>query len=180
MLTVIVPCSNRPTLENTLKSVIDAEKVIVVADGPCPTSKKICKNFSNASYYEINETADFGASQRNFAMRLVKTPLMSFLDDDDTYVEQGVSKIISYSKLDALNLFKVQIGSTIVWREMEIIYGNLTTGGIVVPNTPEKLGVWTCRYGTDFDFAQMTYDLMDKKVNYVDFILTITRPHENG
>lgn len=180
MLTVIIPCCDRPSLEDTLKSTEKAEKVIIVGDGDCPLSKKIASKFSNVSYYEIDETGDFGASQRNFAMRLVKTPLISFLDDDDVYVKEGVERIISYSKLDCINLFKVKIQNKLVWDKMVIEYGNLTTGGIVVPNSPEKLGVWTCRYGTDYDFFTMTYNLMGKKVNYVDFILTITRPHENG
>ena len=175
MLTVVVPACNRPSLKNTLDSVTQANTVIVVGDGICPISEQICRNYSNVKYYYINMCNDFGASQRNFAMRLIRTPLISFLDDDDVYVKEGVSKIISYSKLDALNVFKVKLpDGRIVWKNQEITYGNLTTGGLVVPNTPEKLGVWTARYGTDFDFASMTADMLGR-VNYIDFILTESR-----
>jgi len=177
MLTVIVPCSNRISLYQTLESCKEAEKVFVVADGVCNVSYDIAKTFNNVEYFEIQSTADFGASQRNFAMRLVKTPLMSFLDDDDVYVKEGVSKILSYSKLDALNIFKIQFKNMVVWKNTEVEYGNVSTSGFVVPNTPSKLGVWTCRYGTDFDFASMTYKLI-KRVNFIDFILTKARPHE--
>ncbi len=181
MLSVIIPVSNRASLEATLNSTKEAAQVIVVADGICPISEKIAKKFPNVHYIEMMETGDFGASQRNFAMRLVKTPLLSFLDDDDVYVKNGVEKIISYSKLDCINLFKVKLNKDVtIWNKTEIEYANVTTGGIVVPNIPEKLGVWTCRYSHDYEFVQMTYNLMGKKVNYVDFILTITRPHENG
>jgi len=180
MLSVIIPVSNRTSLEATLNSTKEAAKVIVVSDGVCPISEKIAKKFSNVQYIEMMETGDFGASQRNFAMKLVKTPLLSFLDDDDVYVKDGIEKIISYSKLNCINLFKVKLKKDlIIWNKMEIEHANVTTGGIVVPNTPEKLGVWTCRYSHDYEFLKMTYNLMDKKVNYVDFILTITRPHEN-
>lgn len=179
MLTVIIPASNRVSLRDTLDSTKKAEKVIVVGDGACRISSEIAKQFDNVDYFEIEETGDYGASQRNFAMRLVKTPFISFLDDDDIYVKDGVDKIVSLSKMNALNLFKVQLKNRVVWQNHQIAYGNLTTGGIVVPSFPQKLGVWTGRYGTDYDFAYMTYKLMQEKVNYVDFILTKTRPSKN-
>jgi len=180
MLTVIIPCCNRISLRDTLKSLErdkDPVNAIVIGDGHCPISKEICDKMGtppklNIKYYEIEETGDFGASQRNFAMRLVKTPLMSFLDDDDVYTAQAIDKIFSLAKLDCLNLFKVKLkNDRIVWDKYEVAYGNITTSGIVVPNIPEKLGVWGCRYGTDYDFAYMTYKLMQKKVNFVDFLL---------
>ena len=178
MLTVIVPCSNRVSLRETLISTKLAEQVLCVADGPCNVSREIAKQFLNVKYYEIEETGDFGASQRNFGMRLAKTPFISFLDDDDVYVKDGIDKILTLSKMNALNLFKVRFKLRTIWDTYQVAYGNLTTGGIVVPNIPEKLGVWTGRYGCDFDFAHMTYKLLQEKVNYVDFILTLARPHE--
>jgi glycosyltransferase involved in cell wall biosynthesis len=175
MLTTIIPASNRPSIAKTLDSVKKIPNVIVIGDGPCPITKQICKQYTNVSYYEIHMCNDFGASQRNFGMRIVKTPFITFLDDDDVYVSNGPDKILSYAKLDALNIFKVRLpDNRVVWNTQELEYGNLTTSGLVVPNTPEKLGVWTARYGTDFDFASMTADMLGR-VNYIDFILTESR-----
>jgi glycosyltransferase involved in cell wall biosynthesis len=177
MLSVIIPVSNRQTLYATLESTKEAKEVIVVADGKCPISEEICKNFNNVKYYELMETGDYGASQRNFGMRVATQPLISFLDDDDVYVEGGVEKIISYSKLNSLNLFKVKFRNFIIWDSTEIQYGNVCTVGMVVPNNISKVGVWTARYGHDLDFAEMTFNLIGS-VNFVDFILTKVRPHE--
>lgn len=177
MLSVIIPTSNRHTLYATLESTKKAKEVIVVADGKCNISEEICKNFSNVRYIEFYETGDYGASQRNFGMRLATQPLISFLDDDDIYTAEGIDKILSYSKLTSLNIFRVKFKDFVIWDKPEIEYGNVCTVGMVVPNIPDRIGVWTARYGHDLDFAQMTFDRLGS-VNFVDFILTKARPHE--
>lgn len=168
---VIVPTVGRPSLYATLHSVYKGgiqpgDTVTVVGDGPQPEAQRIVEFFKDRlsiSYFETQPTRCFGHAQRTFAMRKAKGTHLTFMDDDDAYVNGVLGKVrlLASENPSRVLIFKMRglarrLGYDMLWRDKDVRIGNVGTPMIVVPNIPEKTGVWTERYAGDFDFIEST------------------------
>ncbi len=188
-LSIIIPTCGRHRLEKALESVrvngaSKRDDVIVVGDGSQPISREICLRFFELlpiRYFEYGPTKMVGAAQRNYAMTQAFGTHLAFLDDDDEYTEDAVGVIRNYAESNPgkIHVFKEQSRVArhpwgVVWKDKEVRVGNVGTQGIVVPNVPEKLGVWPNHVCSDFDFLRDTVALHPQKENgivWVDHIV---------
>jgi hypothetical protein len=187
-ISIIIPTCGRPSLERALNSVANnggliLDEIIVVGDGPQPAARQIldCFHAIPFSYAEHGPTRVNGIAQRNFAMPLATGTHLAFLDDDDEYVNGGVSAIRAAANQNPGRVLVFKEESKVarhpwgvVWKDKEVRNGNVGTQGIVVPNVRGRIGVWGNHYQGDYDFLRSTVDLYPNKdadVVWVDKII---------
>lgn len=174
---LIIPTCGRPSLYSVLYDLLTEgmtqdDQVLVVGDGPQPESRRIVGHYSdrlNVSYHETEPTRCAGHAQRNFAMKMaLGTHIWSF-DDDDRFAEGAIRTVRKHvsEAPDRIHMFRIKAVTKrlpwdVLWRDPVIRLTNVGTPTIVVPNDPEKLGVWGDRYEGDFDFVSSTAKLHTK------------------
>lgn len=183
-LSVIVPTVGRPTLivaiKDLLAEMIPEDEILVVGDGPQPDARAIAEGIDpRVRYLEHGPTRNWGHSQRNATMAMAQGTHIMFLDDDDRVVI-GALPIIR-SKVDKapdkVHLFRMFHRNWVVWENHEIRIENVSTQMVIVPNIPERLGVWGNRYEGDFDFIMSTVALYPNRENDVVWNEEITTVH---
>ena len=99
LVTVIVPTHNRcDMLENAIKSILlqtyENIEIIVVVDGCTDCTEKILENFKQDNRFKIivSQINIGGAEARNFGIDSATGEYLAFLDDDDYWHENKVSK----------------------------------------------------------------------------------------
>lgn len=150
-LSIIVASSGRPTLQRTLESITQQLR---------PGDELLV---------DVNQDAPWGHAARNRLMPRACGDALAFIDDDDIYLPRALEIIRASVALNGTNahFFKMRYGLSTpvpgaeVWTQTELIEGQVSTCTIVVPNIPQKLGVWGSRYAGDFDFAASTVALHD-------------------
>ncbi len=138
LVTVVIPSLARPTLKQTIDSLRSCESArwdaIVVYDG-VPDTK--IANVNTISIAKIGFKNCAGAI-RNFAMGLVRTPWICFLDDDDTYTLDYFyrlqQEIRSHPKADV------------------IVFRMINHDGKILPSRPTLSGIG----GVGISFAMKT------------------------
>lgn len=166
-LSLIIPTCGRKTLSRTLLSAQNAgilpnDEVIVVGDGPQPVAEEICRDFQlriPVTYLEGPRTRCWGHAQRNLGMSKATKETLIFIDDDDEYNENAISEIRRKSdeSQGRIVLGRVKHRSIgVIWRDMNVRIGNVSTQMIVVPNIPSRLGFWVPMQGGDFAFLYQT------------------------
>jgi len=168
-VSITIPTIGRRTLLRVLGEIIPQlsqyDEVLVVGDGPRPEARAMVKGLDpRVKYLEHGPTKNWGHSQRNFAMWQAKgTHFMSF-DDDDRFHSKGLS-IIRNAIGDAPgrpHIFRMHQSTGLIWEYREARCGDVSTQMYVIPNVPEKLGLWGNRYIGDIDFIQSTLALYPK------------------
>lgn len=162
--TVIVPTAGRPTLSDALASAASQLR-------PGDEIIAIC-----------NRDLDLGAKARNNAMARAQGTHLLFLDDDDEYLPGALDKFRRFAAENPgrIGIFRERlVDGSLHWGVPEFRIGNLGTVLFVVPNIPEKLGVWDHYNGdwapTDWVFVSATAERMGEPI-FVDEVVALQRP----
>ncbi len=160
-LSVIIPTVGRESLQAALSSCADADEVIVVE----------------------NQDGDHGYSARTRGMAQATGTYLAFMDDDDVYTP-GAIDLMRQHATDVPVIFRMDHYSHgILWKDREVRFGNVSTQMFLVPNIPDKLGVWAPHApglkepGGDFTFIDGCVEKMGEPV-WREEIISVLRPHD--
>jgi hypothetical protein len=160
-LSVIVASCGRPTLARTLESVCTQ---MVPGD---------------ELFIDVNDAGDWGHRARNRLLVKATGDYILFCDDDDL-LAPGALEIVRAKTLvypGRVGLFKMRYADgREIWDTPELIEGQCSTGTIVVPNIPEKLGRFGNEYAGDFVFAKSTAALYDQPPLFHPEVISLYRP----
>jgi len=168
-LSVIVGTQGRPTLERTLDSIrpqlTDADELVVV----------------HSHEVAYDPRGGRGGTEKMEGIRRATRSHLVFMDDDDVYVP-GALDLMRDAACERPVIFRMDgstLGLGVLWREPVLRYTNVSTQMFVVPNQPDKLGVWTpyqTGNGTDFSFLLGCVAKMGAPV-WRDEIVAVLRPN---
>jgi hypothetical protein len=201
-ISFIIPTLGRPTLERTLRSMIQAgiaptDQVIVVSDGERPEVEGRVRSVGLPCEVIVSSVpfaGDTGNTPRNAAMKLATRTHLHFMDDDDVYTPGAITFMREETGIEPMRLhvFKFTIPSgEVVPREPSVYYGNLSTHSLIYPNQPAKLSYWGVNDDDqDFAFISETIKLhagehkrdsktVDTRVAWHDFITCVARPKDD-
>lgn len=156
-ITFIVPTLGRASLINTLRSIElwPDDEIIVIGN----VNETIVEheNGSRTRYVAREKGNDWGHSERNAAMPMVRTPYMAHIDDDDLF-DYGTRALMADAIKQAPGrptIFRMRFPNGItLWAEPVIRCGNLGTPCFLIPNQPEMLGTWGSFVGGDCWFLE--------------------------
>ena len=169
-LSVIIPTIGRPTLTDTLLSILPQlhieDEIIVYADGLLNLGELIQDLDPRIRYGEMHPTHDYGNTQRDRAQELAKGTHLVYADDDDIMSSNALAYFRRAVKADPLSiwLFKMFYGQNsqspglVLWNDQHVRKGNLGTPMFLIPNQPD-LPNWAGA----------------KQLEYSDFIYLINR-----
>lgn len=181
-LGLVITTIGRPSLKTMLDSIIyqlkSGDLIYLLVDGPEFSSKvtEILKNYDPSKIIRIDHNKNlgfWGHGLRNEYQKGLTTTHILHGDDDDIYLPNAIDNIrknIELNGVDKLLIFKFLInkkGDSAVWVNKSLRLGNIGTPSGVLPNNPDKMGVWGYRYGGDFDF----YKSCKFDINFVDEII---------
>lgn len=119
-LSVILPTTGRDTLQRSIDSCEGADELIVIED----------------------HTGDYGYTPRHKGIAQATGTHLVFLDDDDVFAP-GAIQMFKDAACDVPVIFKMDHWKHgTLWRDKNVSFGNVSTPTFVVPNQPDKLGVW--------------------------------------
>lgn len=164
-LAVIVPTIGRLSLAGTLASLEglrSQDKVIVVADGPCPWAQDMfdASGLPGGFVPLPWRSHDHGATPRHVGMECCPCDYCWFLDDDDRAAPgalEAIHREIAQGP-QCPYVFRMARGqphNDVLWTEPGISYANVSSQMFVVPALPAlrpRWGRWSKRYGHDLDF----------------------------
>lgn len=152
MITFIVPTVGRPSLIQTLNSIEcwPGDEILIVSDG-------VRVRDPRARFIDCKPGGDWGHTERNFATPFAKGKYIAHIDDDDVFAHgtrTSMGDAISKANGSPI-LFRMRFPNGItLWREKKIECGNVGTPMFLIPNEPEKLGVWKSFLGGDCAFLE--------------------------
>jgi len=163
-LSVVVPTKGRPTLGRALASVtsqlLKDEDLIV----------------------EFDKSEDWGATPRSKGMTSARGTHILFMDDDDIYLPGALAHVRArLAKFPARpHLFRMKrmgdVNDTL-WKDPVVKLGNVSTQMFVVPNVPDKFGVWGKGRCGDYDFIASTLALYPpESVVFAPEVISVWRP----
>lgn len=152
MISFLIPTIGRASLQQTLDSIecLPGDEVLVVGNVEDRVEGPV-------RYVSMPLGGDWGHSERNRGMPLCRGRYIAHIDDDDCYAP-GTRELMG----DAISrtprrpvLFRMRYPNGItLWQEPVIRCGNVGTPMMLIPNTPEKHGVWGSFVGGDCDFLE--------------------------
>ena len=151
-ISYVVATLNRPTLLTTLKSIetLPGDEIIVIGN---------VKDAQHGStrYIPHPPGGDWGHTERNTAIRLCRCEYIAHIDDDDVYAP-GTRRVFeaatSYTP-GAPIIFRMRFPNGItLWNQTQIQCGNVGTPMFLMPNVPEKFGMWGSFVGGDCHFLE--------------------------
>jgi glycosyltransferase involved in cell wall biosynthesis len=171
LLSVLIPTIGRETLPNTLESIKRQElhsgdEILVLADGHLPRVEALVACMpSQFHYIELfpEPHYNWGHPLRNRMMFLAKGDYLLHQDDDDVYTPNAFatirSKIAERPGLPHMfRMVRTKDSRALLWHTRTLAEGNVSSQMFAHPNQPDTFGVWTNRYGGDYDFFQATVD----------------------
>lgn len=179
-LSVIIPTVGRASLAEALSSCADADEIVVVADEAndavslpvLPPNAVLC----------FVRGGDHGYTARTRGMEVATGDYLAFLDDDDVYTPDAI-RLFKEAACDVPVIFRMDhYRHGILWREPVLEFGNVSTQMFVVPNVPDKLGVWAPHMpgfpepGGDYTFLAGCCERMGDPVWRKELVATL-RPH---
>lgn len=156
-VTYLVATVGRPSLEAALQSIVNqsrpGDEVLVI--GATSAIQETAHKYG-CRYVFCEPGNDWGATERNVATPYATGDYLAFLDDDDLAAPGSRAAIEHAISLNPglPAIFRMQYGTSgpILWGRPELALGNVGTPMFILPNDRSKLGIWTSRYGGDFDF----------------------------
>lgn len=152
MISFIVPTIGRASLAVTLRSIetLPGDEILVVGD-------RFRVRDPRVRYVDCAPGKDWGHTERNKATPHARGAYVAHIDDDDTYMPGHralmAETITQNPGRPALFRMKFPNGLTL-WREPKIECGNVGTPMMLIPNVPEKLGIWLPFVGGDCAFLE--------------------------
>jgi len=172
MISFIVPTIGRPSLTQTLASIEwrPGDEILIVGE------RQYATNHQRIRWVPCLRGNDWGAKERNVAMPLARGRYLAFMDDDDMYAP-GHRALMQ----DAIEttpgkpvIFRQQYpdGRTL-WKDPVVAFGNVGTPMVLVPNIPERLGIWGSFVGGDCAFIETLGWLRNEIVWRTDVVALI-------
>lgn len=193
LISIVIPTIGNPGLERTFDSLdlnpgAELTEVIVVADsyGGVPGHIRPLVEARGERYRYIEYDGGlhaWGHPQRNIGMRLARAPWIWFLADDDI-AAAGVFcmmvQAVNGMPKPAPLLFRVamcHLGVS-VWRYTRVAEANVDAECLLLPNVPERFGIFTNTYEGDHAFIRATVDHWggDDAAVWFTEIVAIARP----
>lgn len=150
-LSVVIPTLGRPHLARTLRSVREQHphEVILVADpaGDLEHVQRVARYFWLHVHEAPSDEHGNGYAQRQHGMTVATGTHLVFLDDDDAWTPGAHAAYLDRA-CDRPVIFRMdhpQLG--VLWRSPTMMFANIGTPMILVPNQPEKLGTWQPHLG---------------------------------
>lgn len=161
-LSVIVPTSGeRLSLAWTLESISTQLK----------PGDELLVDYNKSSY---------GNEGRRRQMEAAHGDAILFQDDDDIYVPGALDAVRREFARDPFrpHIFKMRYveNDFVLWQDLQVRCGNVASQMLCVPNIKSKLGVWTDRYESDFDFIASTVAKMGEPVWHEEVISLVRHP----
>ena len=174
-LSIIVPTVGRPSLFNTLASLVsqplarspvadahEGDEVLVIG-GPAEAIVPFAS--FGVRHIPCPVGGHWGCEERTLGIAQARQSHLAFLDDDDRWVPNAraaIGRAIAMAP-DRPILFQMRYASgRVLWAKPVLKIRNVSTQMIVVPNDPARLGRWTVRREGDYDFlASMTWPASD-------------------
>jgi hypothetical protein len=156
-ITTIVPTVGRASLVDTLRSIElwPGDEIIVI--GNVHNAIVQHDNGSVTRYVYHPRGGDWGHTERNVAMPLVRTQYMAHIDDDDMY-DYGTRALMEDAARQAPDrptIFRMRFPNGLtLWADREVRCGNLGTPCFLIPNDPQMLGKWGSFVGGDCQFLE--------------------------
>jgi glycosyltransferase involved in cell wall biosynthesis len=189
-LTVIIPTMGRPSLIETLQSVVrqlhTGDEAIVVSDGFIQEVGDICAAFGPEVRFLYTDvrTKNSGASQRDLGIAAARegTHLM-FLDDDDIYVCGALLTVRAAVERDedAVFIFRMKYGEAapqpglVLWADPEIRLCNVGSPMLVVPKKG-YLTPWARFDPTVHDYWWAHWLSVQRRIEFREDIIALIRP----
>ena len=178
LLSVIVPTVGRPSLARTVRSLLKQGdwlpwEAVLVGDThsgrwaeQLPTARALAATDPRLSYVEHDGGVHMvGHPQRNHGATVARGTYLSWLGDDDVYLEGAFRSIARalhrYEDDPRVFLFRwISPWKQVYWEQAGFLaQDHIDAENIVCPNVPDKLGVWNpARYQGDFDFVRETVE----------------------
>ena len=180
LLSVIVPTVGRPSLQRTLRSLLRQGdwlpwEAVLVGDtfpGPpdfreqLPRAYELAQSDPRFVYTEYDGGLHaWGHPQRNHGAGVARGRYLSWLGDDDVYLEgafRSIARAIHrYEDDPRVFLFRwIAPWRQVLWHTAGYLaQDHIDAECIVCPNVPEKLGVWNpARYQGDYDMIAQTVE----------------------
>jgi len=186
-LSVIVPTCGRPTLKNTITSILpqlqEDDQLIIVHDGPNETW--IDGTAGQVVVSRTGEkTANNGASQRDKGMELATGTHLMFCDDDDIFTPDALAaarEAIGRHPQDML-IFQMEYGldGHKLWSVPLYELCNVGTPMFVVPNL-RLLPSWTGWQANihDFLWGKAVQEETGLKAVFIGKVISIIRPRKD-
>jgi hypothetical protein len=178
LLSVIIPTVGRPSLERTLRSLLQQQcwirwEAVLVGDShggnwaeQLPLARRLAKTHPRLSYTEHDGGLHaWGHPQRNHGATVARGKFLAWLGDDDIYLPGAFHAIqeavLAHEDEGRVFLFRwIAPWKQVLWhRAGYLAEGHIDAECIVCPNVPERLGVWSPRYQGDYDFIDATVRL---------------------
>lgn len=165
-ITVVLTTIGRVELQPMLKSLepqlSKIDFLYILVDGSeCLTSVKNQLSTLNFAC-EVNLICEekrlghYGHALRNKYQKNLKGDYILHADDDDVYLKDSFEEIrkhcIYKDKIVFFRFIQDYKKKMYVWKKPILTYGDIGTPCGLIPNIPEKFGVWEYRHGGDFDF----------------------------
>lgn len=168
-LTVIIPSSGRPSLKDTVDSVIH----------------QLRPDLGDWLLVQTNNQAPWGNALRQEMMGHARTDAMLFMDDDDFYTPGALDVIRTrYAETPKrVHIFKMLYAENdfVLWTEPVLRVGNVASQMICVPTALHcPLGGWGDRYEGDFDFIHGTCQLLGEPIWHEEVIALVHHPLLKG
>jgi glycosyltransferase involved in cell wall biosynthesis len=168
-ISVIIPSTNRPTLDRAIRSCRWADEIVVVFDAESPPREP-----PGCVVRAIGPTADWGGTQRNLGIQVAGGTHLAFMDDDDVYTRDAGPAIRAAVEEapDRVHVFRMRNREKVYAGPIES--GKISTQMLVVPREP--VGAWTSRYSGDFDFITETMRIRGDEPVFHPVIIASIRP----
>lgn len=188
---ILIPTLGRQELLRSLQSCIEqgllpGDEVIVVGDerdGPLDRVKALCQQLGPQFRYVGYDFGHmcWGHCGLTAAMQEARGDYLVFNDDDDVFTSYALRSIrfaVERQQEPVPHMFRFLTHYGIrAWVHPKVEQGNVGGHCIVVPNTPNRLGQWTCRYEGDYDFIRSTVDLWgEDRIVWRPEVIAVARP----
>lgn len=150
MITFLVPSLGRPSLRATLDSIETwpGDEILVVGSMGDVVDPRV-------RLLPCEPGGDWGHTERNLGTPHARGQYIAHIDDDDVYAPGTrafmADAIRTTPKRPILFRMRYPSGFTL-WLEPQLIFGNVGTPMMLIPNVPERLGVWGSFHGGDHAF----------------------------